>query len=108
MALRLGDGVERLPGIGPARARSLEKLGLATVEDLLRYFPRDYEDRRRFSTVAAAPVDTPVCLELLVAEPPHLSRIRKGMDLVKSLLVDYTFRVTANLINKSLYLIHIS
>ena len=42
MALRLGDGVERLPGIGPARARSLEKLGLATVEDLLRYFPRDY------------------------------------------------------------------
>ena len=55
MALRLGDGVERLPGIGPARARSLEKLGLATVEDLLRYFPRDYEDRRRFSTVAAAP-----------------------------------------------------
>ena len=49
MALRLGDGVERLPGIGPARARSLEKLGLATVEDLLRYFPRDYEDRRRFS-----------------------------------------------------------
>ena len=35
MALRLGDGVERLPGIGPARARSLEKLGLATVEDLL-------------------------------------------------------------------------
>ena len=84
MALRLGDGVERLPGIGPARARSLEKLGLATVEDLLRYFPRDYEDRRRFSTVAAAPVDTPVCLELLVAEPPHLSRIRKGLELVKA------------------------
>mgnify|MGYP003297938730 CR=1 FL=1 len=72
MALRLGDGVEQLPGIGPARAKSLEKLGLATVEDLLRYFPRDYEDRRRFSTVAAAPVDLPVCLELLVAPPlPH-------------------------------------
>ena len=71
MALRLGDGVEQLPGIGPARAKSLEKLGLATVEDLLRYFPRDYEDRRRFSTVAAAPVDLPVCLELLVAEPPR-------------------------------------
>ena len=41
MALRLGDGVERLPGIGPARARSLEKLGLAPVEDLLRYIPRE-------------------------------------------------------------------
>ena len=101
MALRLGDGVERLPGIGPARARSLEKLGLATVEDLLRYFPRDYEDRRRFSTVAAAPVDTPVCLELLVAEPPHLSRIRKGLELVKARLVDDTGSVTATFFNQS-------
>ena len=101
MALRLGDGVERLPGIGPARARSLEKLGLATVEDLLRYFPRSYEDRRRFSTVAAAPVDTPVCLELLVAEPPHLSRIRKGLELVKARLVDDTGSVTATFFNQS-------
>lgn len=101
MALRLGDGVERLPGIGPARARSLEKLGLATVEDLLRYFPRDYEDRRRFSTVAAAPVDTPVCLELLVAEPPHLSRIRKGLELVKARLVDDTGSVAATFFNQS-------
>ncbi|ANU40475.1 DNA helicase RecG [Flavonifractor plautii] len=101
MALRLGDGVERLPGIGPARARSLEKLGLATVEDLLRYFPRDYEDRRRFSTVAAAPVDTPVCLELLVAEPPHLSRIRKGLELVKARLVDDTGSVAATFFNHS-------
>ena len=101
MALRLGDGVERLPGIGPARARSLEKLGLATVEDLLRYFPRDYEDRRRFSTVAAAPVDTPVCLELLVAEPPRLSRIRKGLELVKARLVDDTGSVSATFFNQS-------
>ena len=101
MALRLGDGVEQLPGIGPARAKSLEKLGLATVEDLLRYFPRDYEDRRRFSTVAAAPVDTPVCLELLVAEPPHLSRIRKGLELVKARLVDDTGSVTATFFNQS-------
>ena len=101
MALRLGDGVEQLPGIGPARAKSLEKLGLATVEDLLRYFPRDYEDRRRFSTVAAAPVDTPVCLELLVAEPPRLSRIRKGLELVKARLVDDTGSVSATFFNQS-------
>ena len=98
---RLIDAFGRLPGIGPARARSLEKLGLATVEDLLRYFPRDYEDRRRFSTVAAAPVDTPVCLELLVAEPPHLSRIRKGLELVKARLVDDTGSVTATFFNQS-------
>jgi ATP-dependent DNA helicase RecG len=37
----LGRGLERV--IGP-RAKKLATLGLSTVEDLLRYFPRRYED----------------------------------------------------------------
>ena len=101
MALRLADRLDTLPGIGPARARGLEKLGLVTVEDLLRCYPRSYEDRRKFSTVAAAPVDIPVCLELLVAEPPRLSRIRKGVELVKARLVDDTGSLTATFFNQS-------
>ena len=80
---------------------SLEKLGLVTVEDLLRCYPRSYEDRRKFSTVAAAPVDIPVCLELLVAESPRLSRIRKGLELVKARLVDDTGSLTATFFNQS-------
>ena len=101
MALRLADRLDTLPGIGPARARGLEKLGLVTVEDLLRCYPRGYEDRRKFSTVAAAPVDIPVCLELLVAEPPRLSRIRKGLELVKARLVDDTGSLTATFFNQT-------
>ena len=101
MVLRLADRLDTLPGIGPARARGLEKLGLVTVEDLLRCYPRSYEDRRKFSTVAAAPVDIPVCLELLVAESPRLSRIRKGLELVKARLVDDTGSLTATFFNQS-------
>ena len=101
MALRLADRLDTLPGIGPARARGLKKLGLVTVEDLLRCYPRSYEDRRKFSTVAAAPVDIPVCLELLVAEPPRLSRIRKGLELVKARLVDDTGSLTATFFNQT-------
>ena len=101
MVLRLADRLDTLPGIGPARARGLEKLGLVTVEDLLRCYPRSYEDRRKFSTVAAAPVDIPVCLELLVAEPPRLSRIRKGLELVKARLVDDTGSLTATFFNQT-------
>ena len=42
-----------------------------------------------------------MCLELLVAEPPHLSRIRKGLELVKARLVDDTGSVTATFFNQS-------
>ncbi|TRZ48961.1 ATP-dependent DNA helicase RecG [bacterium] len=41
-----------LKGIGPKRAKALNKLGLETVEDLLYYFPRRWEDRTKFLPVA--------------------------------------------------------
>ena len=101
MGLKPADSLRILPGVGPARAKSLEKLGLSTVRDLLEYYPRSYEDRRRMSTVADAPPDMPVCLTLMVAEPPRLSRIRKGLELVKVRLVDDTGSLTATFFNQS-------
>ena len=101
MPLRLTDSLRTLPGVGPARAGSLEKLGLKTVEDLLGYYPRSYEDRRLAATIASAPADVPVCLTLMVAEEPRLSRIRKGLELVKVRLVDDTGSLTATFFNQS-------
>ena len=101
MALRLGDGVEQLPGIGPARAKSLEKLGLATVEDLLRYFPRDYEDRRKIWSIRSAPLGVKVCVQAMAAEHPRLSRIRKGMELVKVKAVDHAGALHITFFNQS-------
>ena len=101
MPLRLTDSLRTLPGVGPARAGSMEKLGLKTVEDLLGYYPRGYEDRRLAATIASAPADVPVCLTLMVAEAPRLSRIRKGLELVKVRLVDDTGSLTATFFNQS-------
>ena len=40
--------VQYLTGVGPARARLYEKLGLSTLEQLVRHYPRTYLDARRF------------------------------------------------------------
>ncbi len=37
-------GLESLKGIGPYKARQLARLGLRTLQDVLFYFPRDYDD----------------------------------------------------------------
>lgn len=88
MAYQLTDSVQTLPGIGPARAKRLEKLGLTTARDLLFWFPRNYEDRREVSSIREAPMDRPVCVKAMVATQPRASYIRKGLELVKVNVVD--------------------
>jgi len=43
----LKNPIRFLKEVGPRRARSLERLGIHTVEDLLYHFPRDWQDRRQ-------------------------------------------------------------
>lgn len=45
-SLALDRSLQFVSGVGPARAKSLAKLGLRTVGDLLRHYPRFHEDRR--------------------------------------------------------------
>lgn len=51
-ALSLEDSLQFLKGVGPQAAAALGKLGLHTVGDVLRHFPRRWEDRTRFLPVA--------------------------------------------------------
>ena len=44
---RMNDPVTILPGVGKKRAETLARLDIETVEDLLRHYPKRYEDRRR-------------------------------------------------------------
>ncbi|HVP14900.1 MAG TPA: hypothetical protein VMS88_05115, partial [Terriglobales bacterium] len=41
-----------LPGVGPKRAEMFGRLGLTTLEDLVRHYPRAWLDARRFVRIA--------------------------------------------------------
>ena len=86
----LDTPVTALAGVGEARAKKLEKLGLARCADLLGYYPRDYEDRRKVYTLRDAPLEGRVCVMAMAAEHPRRVRIRKGLELVQLKVVDHT------------------
>ena len=99
--MQLNTPTGEFPGVGPTRQRSLEKLGLRTAQDLLRCFPRDYEDRTQVCTIASAPEGENVCVHALVAQTPRLSRIRKGLDVTKVKVVDDFTAMTVTFFNQS-------
>lgn len=45
--------IRYLKGIGPKRSGSFEARGVNTIEDLLYYFPRRYEDRSNFAGISS-------------------------------------------------------
>ena len=48
----LNTDVRYIKGIGEAKAKSLGKLGIATLGDLINWFPRRYEDRREIKPIS--------------------------------------------------------
>ncbi|MCI8687537.1 MAG: ATP-dependent DNA helicase RecG [Lawsonibacter sp.] len=101
MAVTRDTPLTDFPGVGEARAKKLEKLGLTSAGDLLAWYPRDYEDRRKVYAVAEAPLEGRVCVAAMAAEHPRLSRIRKGLELVQVKAVDHTGAVHLTFFNQS-------
>ena len=88
---KLGTPVTDLAGVGAAYAEKLERLGITTVNDLLHYFPRRYEDLRdvksleelqRFGGLLGG---QPVTLRAAIQQVDS-RRTRFGKVLVKALI----------------------
>ena len=97
----LHTDIRYIKGVGEARARSLAKLGITDLFSLLSYFPRAYEDRRAYKTIAGLTPGEMSCVCAVVAGEPKLSRIRKGLDLVKLRVVDETGALELTYFNQS-------
>ena len=84
----LTTDVRYIKGIGEQRAKSLAKLDIFTLRDLISYFPRGYDDRRAARKISELQDGETACVEGMIAVAPTLHRIRKGMELVKTRVVD--------------------
>ncbi len=96
----LGGDIKNIRGIGEQRVKTLKKLGISTLRDLLGYFPRAYEDRSEMRAVGELLPDEAACVRALVVSPPRLSHIRKGLDLVKFRAADDTGTIEITFFNQ--------
>ena len=97
----LNTDVRYIKGIGEAKAKSLGKLGIATLGDLINWFPRRYEDRREIKPISQLIPGEPACVSAMIASEPKLSHIRKGMNLVKVRAVDDTGALDVTFFNQA-------
>lgn len=88
------QGLERevqfIKGVGPNRAALLNKLQIHTLEDLITYYPRDYEDRSKPKKICTLINGEEALIEAMVVSRMSEQRIRKNMTIYKLIVRDET------------------
>ena len=97
----LNTDVRYIKGIGEKKALAFKKLGVFTLYDLVSFFPRKYDDRSQYRPISEVADGESVCIRAIIADTPRLSRIRRGLDLVKFKAVDDSGVVDITYFNQS-------
>ena len=82
--------IQYVKGVGPNRAALLQKLGINTLEDLITYYPREYEDRSKPKMIASLCDGEETLIEAMVVSRMSEQRIRKNMTIYKLIVRDET------------------
>lgn len=88
MASLFEADIASLKGVGPKRAELFRKLGAPTVGDLLRLYPRAYEDWRDAVPIRNTRLNEVNIVKGTVLRRPVEQRIRGGMTLYKTTITD--------------------
>lgn len=93
--------VQYIKGVGPNRAELLNKLGISTLEDLITYYPREYEDRGKPKKIAEVYNGEECLIEGLVVSRMSEQKIRKNMTIYKLIVRDDTAACLITWFNQS-------
>ena len=94
------SSVRVLRGVGETRAKTLEKAGIVTVADVVRHFPRAYQDRGDVRPLSDGRDGQKHSFLLTVATVPSNARLRSRMTLTKFRVFDETGSAEAVFFNQ--------
>jgi ATP-dependent DNA helicase RecG len=84
--MELNSPLEKVKGVGPAVGAKFAQLGLRTVQDLLFYFPRRYDDYSQIQTIKALQPGT-VTIKAQIKEAKG-RYVRRGMHITEAVASD--------------------
>ena len=79
-----------IKGIGPRRAELFGKLGLFSLIDLIRYYPRDYLDYSKALPIAQLRHGDNAVIMARISESTRNARVRGGLSIVTARAEDET------------------
>lgn len=91
--MNLRDSIKKLPFVGESRQEKYKKLGIETIEDLLRFQPRDFVDLRnplKIEETYHLPRGTKVAIWAKVEKLSFTRTPRRGVFVVKAKIADGT------------------
>ena len=98
--MELNKEIKYIKGVGPNRAILLNKLGIFTLQDLISYYPRNYEDRSKPKNIAECIHGEEVLIEAVAYSKVSDVRL-KGKTMQKLLVRDGTGSCNITWFNQS-------
>ena len=87
----LNKDVKFVKGVGPNRVKLLNKLNIFTLEDLITYFPREYEDRSKPKKIADTENGEECLIEgIVTSRIKEIRTHRRNMTIYKLIVRDET------------------
>jgi len=94
MSVTLDQSVQYLKNVGPHRSKILGRMGIASVRDLLEYYPREYEDRCIVSSIGMLNAGQKASVRGKV-QAADVVRLNPNLSVFKAALSDGTGLVYA-------------
>ena len=97
--MKFSDDIKYIKGVGEARAVAFRSIGVSTVGELLRFYPRAYEDWSKILPISQCLIGENVCIKGTVMFPVKNERVRGGMLIAKATITDGEDVVAATFFN---------
>ena len=99
MALTPESEIRFLRGVGEQRMKKYQKLGVTTVEDLLRHAPRNYLDLRRPAAIREVPLGERGAVAAVLTQKQPERLLRKGLTVQHLTATDGRDTITLTFFN---------